>query len=223
MTAEAACSVVMECVFLRTGRAQAGGPRPTLRAVSRTTPRSRRTARSIQSGARRSDNQAEYSPPLPPTGNPLATRSQPAARAGTGRSGGLTRSGLAVEHRRAERAGADVRTDRRPDHGGLDVCRSDRPDPGDDGGPKLVEVGADAVQDRQSLDRPRRHVVDRPLARLGPGPDLVEPVDRAIPDRDDRLDVEQGPDHGPGATDPAAPAEVLERVEADDRLDTLEY
>ena len=58
-----------------------------------------------------------------------------------------------------------------------------------------------------------------PLAGLAAGPDLVGRLDQAVLDRDDRLDREERADRRLGAADPAAPLQVLERVERDEERD----
>src|SRR5206468_8680428 len=64
------------------------------------------------------------------------------------------------------------------------------------------------------------HVVDHPLERPPPRADPLDRGDLAG-DREDRLDLQGCADPRLGAADPPAPAEVLERVDAEPDLQVL--
>ena len=78
---------------------------------------------------------------------------------------------------------------------------------------ELVDVGRVGVQHADLLDLPRGNTVEQELQSLGPGSHLRRRLDRAVGDGDDRLDRQHRSEQRLGAADPAALAEVLERVE----------
>src|SRR5690349_12067692 len=115
---------------------------------------------------------------------------------------------LGVQDGRADAARPEMGPDRRTDEadrhvGGAEVA-SGAPD---DLVAEPLDVGAQRVEDRQSLDRPLADELDEPLACLAPRPHAIDRVHLALIDLDDRLHGQEVADRGLRPADPTALAQ----------------